>query len=70
MQATIMERLSADREWLAERGIQFSQYGPDPCSGKVRVYLEHDSDDARQVLADRYGQGIVVDTQSRRWRFT
>ncbi len=66
----IMERLRADHEWLAGQGIQLSQYGPDPGSGKVRVYLEHYSDDARQVLVHRYGQDIVVDTQSRQWRFT
>jgi hypothetical protein len=66
----IMERLRADREWLAEQGVQLSQWGPDPGSGKVRVYLQHYSDDARQVLVDRYGQDIEVDTQSRQWRST
>ena len=66
----IMERLHADFEWLAERGIQLSQYGPDPVSGKVRVYLAHYSDDARQMLIRRYGPDIEVDTESRQWRFT
>ena len=70
MHAAIMERLRTDREWLAEQGIQLSQYGPEPGSGKVRVYLEHYSDDARRVLVGRYGQDIVVDTQSRQWRFS
>ena len=66
----IIERLTADREWLAEQGVRLSQWGPDPVSGKVRVYLVHYSENARQVLANRYGQGIIVDTQSRQWRFT
>ena len=69
-QAAIKERLSADWQWLAERGVRLSQWGPDPVSGKVRVYLVHYSEDARQVLVNRYGQDIVVDTQSRQWRFT
>jgi hypothetical protein len=66
----IMERLRADREWLAEQGVQLGQYGPDPVAGKVRVYLAHYSEDAHRVLAQRYGQDIIVDTQSRQWRFT
>jgi hypothetical protein len=68
MYAAIMERLWADYEWLAEQGIRLSQLGPDPDSGKVRVYLERYSDDARQVLIQRYGPDIEVDTESRRWR--
>jgi hypothetical protein len=68
--AAVMERLNADREWLAEQGVQLSQWGPDPVAGKVRVYLAHYSEDARRVLVQRYGQDIVVDTQSRRWRVT
>jgi hypothetical protein len=43
----IIERITADREWLAEQGVRLSQWGPDPISGKVRVYLEHYSEDAR-----------------------
>jgi hypothetical protein len=66
-QAAIKERLSADWEWLAERGIRLSQWGPDPVSGKVRVYLQRYSDEARQVLENRYGQDIIVDTESRIW---
>ena len=65
--ATIKARLSADWEWLAERGIRLSQWGPDPASGNVRVYLQCYSDEARQVLENRYGQDIVVDTESRIW---
>ena len=64
----IMERLSADQHWLAGQGIQLSQWGPDPDSGKVRVYLANVSKAARQLLAERYGSAIVVDTESRQWR--
>jgi hypothetical protein len=65
--AAIMQRLRADHEWLAGQGIRLSQWGPDPDSGKVRVYLEHYSDGARQVLIQRYGPDIEVDTESRLW---
>jgi hypothetical protein len=66
----IMERLRADQDWLAGQGIQLSQWGPDPDSGKVRVYLANFSEAAGQLLAERYGSAIVVDTESRQWRFT
>jgi hypothetical protein len=66
-QAEIKERLSADWRWLAEQGIRLSQWGPDAVPGKVRVYLQRYSDEARQVLENRYGQDIVVDTESRMW---
>ena len=66
-QQTMMRRLAADRQWLAAQGIRLSQSGPEPGSGKVRVYLERYSDEARRVLADRYGPEVIVDTESRRW---
>lgn len=66
----IMERLNADHDWLASQGVELSQWGPDPDSGKVRVYLAHFTEAARQLLAERYGSAIVVDTESRQWRST
>lgn len=66
----IADRLSADRPWLARRGIELTQWGPDPASGKVKVYLAQYDDAARQVLLDRYGTAIIVSTESRSWRFT
>jgi hypothetical protein len=66
----VVERLRQDQAWLAEQGIEMSQFGPDPASGKVRVYLAHYSIAAHQRLIDRYGSAIVVDTESRRFRFT
>lgn len=65
----IIERLRRDREWLAGQGIDLTQYGPDPESGKVKVYLARYSDDARQALVERYGKDIVVSTESRSWSF-
>jgi hypothetical protein len=66
----VRERLRADLAWLASQGVEVSQFGPDPISGKVRVYLAHYSEAAEQVLIERYGTAIVVDTESRRFRFT
>ena len=68
--AVIMARLLADREWLAAQGIELAQFGPDPESGKVRVYLAHRSEQARLLLVDRYGPAIVVAEETRSWRFT
>jgi hypothetical protein len=65
-----MERLNADRDWLASQGIELTQWGPDPDSGRIRVYLAHITEAARQLLAERYGSAVVVDTESRQWRFT
>jgi hypothetical protein len=68
--AATMARLNADRDWLAARGIELTQYGPDPGSGKVRVYLARYTEEARQLLDARYGPAIVVATESRNWRFS
>jgi hypothetical protein len=68
--AATMARLDADREWLAAQGLELSQFGPDPDSGKVRVYLTRYTEQARQLLVGRYGPGIVVATESRSWRFS
>jgi hypothetical protein len=58
----IADRLRADRPWLARRGIELTQWGRDHASGKVKVYLSHYDDAARQVLLDRYGTAIIVST--------
>ena len=66
-QQAMMQRLEGDHPRLAEQGILLSQWGPEPGSDKVRVYLQRYSDHACQVLAERYGSGVIVDTESRRW---
>ena len=68
--AIVIGRLCADRDWLAAQGVELAQFGPDPGSGQVRVYLVHYTEHARQLLADRYGSAILVDEESRSWRFT
>jgi hypothetical protein len=60
----------AERAWLACRGIELTQWGRDHASRKVKVYLSHYDDAARQVLLDRYGTAIIVSTESRSWTFT
>jgi hypothetical protein len=67
-QEAIMAQLNADHDWLASQGAVLSQWGPDPGSGKVRVYLAHFTQAAQQLLSERYGPAIVVDTESRQWR--
>jgi hypothetical protein len=68
-QAT-MARLRADRDWLARQGAGLSQWGPDPVSGKAKVYLAHFTEDARDLLIELYGAAIVVSAESVQWRFT
>ena len=65
-----MERLNADYAWLASQGVVLSQLAPEPDSGKVRVYLARFTEAAGQLLTERYGSAIVVDTESRQWRST
>ena len=67
---TSADATNADRDWLASQGVELSQWGPYPDSGKIRVYLAHFTEAARQLLAERYGSAIVVGTESRQWRFT
>lgn len=68
--AAIRQRLRADREWLSSRGIEITQqYGPDD-AGNIIIYLAHYSESAEKVLKERYGSALVVNTVSRRWRFT
>ena len=68
-QAT-MARLCADRDWLARQGADLAQWGPDPVSGKMKVYLAHFTEDARDLLVGLYGAAVVVSTESVQWRFT
>jgi hypothetical protein len=66
----IMDRLRADLYWLAGHGVQLSQWGPDSVSDKVRIYLVCFTESGRDLLTGRYGSALVVDTESRQWRFT
>ena len=44
--------------------------GTGPVSDKVKVYLAHFTEDARDLLVELYGAAIVVSTEPRRWHFT
>ena len=52
------------------RGADLAQWGPDPVSGKMKVYLAHFTEDARDLLVGLYGAAVVVSTESVQWRFT
>ena len=56
----ITRRITADQSWLAGHGVELTQWGPDPVSGKVLVYLTHYSSAAREVLIRRFGGSVVV----------
>lgn len=60
----ISNRIDADLKSLAARGIKLTEWGPDPASGKVKIYLTHYSNAARHALEVRYGTAIVVSRQS------
>jgi len=60
----ITNQIFADQKDLAARGIELTQWGPDPVSGKVKVYLTHYSNAARRALTARYGQDIEVPRHS------
>ena len=66
----IMEQLNADHDWLASQGAVLSQWGPDPDTGKVKIYLARFTESTQQLLYERYGSAVVVDTDSRQWRST
>lgn len=53
-------RIGADQEWLARNGVELAGWGPDPVSGKVRIYLARYTDEACNLLTDRYGDAVVV----------
>jgi hypothetical protein len=58
------EQIGADQNWLAERGVYLSQWGPDAVSGKVKVHLTNYTGAARRILLNRYGDAIVVAPRS------
>jgi hypothetical protein len=62
---SIRDRIKADVDYWAARGIQLSMWGPDLVTDKVRVVLAHYTpSDARAIIA-RYGAAwVTVSTQS------
>ena len=61
---SVTARIDSDQASLAAQGLQLTQWGPDPASGKVKVYLTHYTDAARLAVLARYGSDVVVATES------
>ena len=60
----ITNRIFAAEKSLAARGIELTQWGPDPASGKVKIYLTHYTSAARRALITRFGPDVIVARQS------
>jgi hypothetical protein len=61
---SVTNRIDTDGASLATQGVQLTEWGPDPASGKVKIYLTHYTDAARLALQARYGSDVVVATES------
>jgi hypothetical protein len=59
----LSSRILAAHSWLWRHGIEVRQWGPDPASAKIKVWLVRYSPAARQALLARYGSAIVVSSQ-------
>lgn len=57
---SITERIDADARSLARQGVELTEWGPDWCSGKVKVYLNHYSRAAARILTAEYGSAIII----------
>jgi hypothetical protein len=60
----LSSRIFTDRQVLRRQGVRLTQWGPDPATGKTKVYLTHYSRAAARVLYARYGSAIVVSRHS------
>jgi hypothetical protein len=60
----LSERIADDQSYLTQGGIQLTQWGPDPRSGKTKIYLTHYTPAAARGLYARYGCAVVVATTS------
>jgi hypothetical protein len=50
----------AHEHWLADHGVDLRQWGPDPTTGKVEVFLARYSAASLRVLQARYGPDVEV----------
>lgn len=57
---TITYNILADERWLAAHGVDLRQWGPDPATGKVEVFLARYSAASRRLLVSRYGPDVEV----------
>jgi hypothetical protein len=53
-------QIFAARTSLAARGIELTRWGPDPATGKVKVYLTRYTSAARRALITRFGPDVIV----------
>jgi hypothetical protein len=60
----LTDRIGLDQRALAREGVQLTQWGPDPCSGKVKVYLTHYSRAAAKILISKYGNDVIISHHS------
>lgn len=60
----LSSRIFTDRQVLQRQGVRLTQWGPDPATGKTKIYLTHYSRAAARVLYARYGSAIVVSRHS------
>jgi hypothetical protein len=60
----ITHQISLDQRALARKGIRLTQWGPDPCSGKVKIYLTHYSRASARILITAYGSDVIVSHHS------
>ena len=66
-----VQRLSAGYRSLRAQGIKMAQWGPDPVSNKVQIFLQTYSKHAVRTLLHRYGaQWIVVRHATEHWVFS
>lgn len=61
---SITKRIDADARRLALQGLTLTEWGPDFCSGKVKIYLAHYSQAAERILTSTYGSDIIVSHRS------
>src|SRR6185312_8898264 len=57
---TITYDILAQEHWLADHGVELRQWGPDPVTGKVEIFLARYSAASRRLLMARYGPAIEV----------
>ncbi len=58
------QSIAASEANLKAKGVELTQWGPDPRSGKVEIRLTHYSQAAAHVLYSLYGNSVVVSKTS------
>lgn len=53
-------QLERDEQELQAQGVELTEWGPDPDTGKISIHLTHYTPEAEHVLLDRYGSDAIV----------